>query len=460
MNKKKIALMLLGLGAIGLILTACGTQAAEPSTPVTVTQIVEVTKEVMVEPADPAEQAMEWLPTSLHGTTSGKAFWYSKENGGMETLTGIPYEELPCKGCHTLYNKVEDKKGQPRCESCHINDEYAPVQAIVKLPQFPDDGRSQGCLACHGRQRFEYGATKQRVDPNTGDPVPDPLTGQVMTEPLITDVHRSPAPYGKGLGFTCVNCHGTGDTHGDGNTYNSMFESPNTQCTDCHANEALSETPGHTIHGENMTCAACHAQTVVSCQGCHINGVISGLPEYPNARVIGWKFLIVNEEGKYALGNVMAAAYTNDTGEVQSFVAIGPYYDHSIGKPKTRDEKIALCASCHVSDIVKQYEETGAITISQWNDAEGKMVYPTKGVIPVPANYQEAFKLAFPVITNIDEVAEAWKSGTPQADVEKMTKWGLGKDTVDLWQMLFAKPLDKLPLQMPIEQIEALFPEQ
>ncbi|MEP0806769.1 MAG: hypothetical protein HRF47_14915 [Chloroflexota bacterium] len=465
MNKKKIALLLLGLGLMALALVACGTKSAEtppPPTPITVTKIVEVTKEVpvTVEPPDPAEQAMEWLPTSLHGTAAGKAYWYSKENGGMESLTGIPFDQLPCKSCHALYNKVEDKKGQPRCESCHINDKYAPVQAIVKLPQFPDDGRAQGCLSCHGRQRFEYGMTKARVDPNTGDPVLDPVTGQALTEPLITDVHRSPAPYGKGLGFTCVNCHGTGDTHGDGNSYNSLLESPNTQCTDCHAAEKLSDTPGHKIHGENMTCATCHAQTVVSCQGCHINGPISGLPEYPNARVIGWKFLIVNEEGKYDLGNVMAAAYTTDTGDVKSFVAIGPYYDHSISKPKTREEKIALCASCHASEVVKQYEETGLITISTWDEAAGKMVYPTKGVIPVVANYQETFKLAFPIITNMDEVVQAWKNGAPQAEVEKMTKWGLGKDTVDLWQMLFAKPLDKLPMQMLIEQIEAFFPAQ
>jgi hypothetical protein len=60
----------------------------------------------------------------------------------------------------------------------------------------------------------------------------------------------------------------------------------------------------------------------------------------------------------------------------------------------------------------------------------------------------------------MDEVVQAWKNGAPQAEVEKMTKWGLGKDTVDLWQMLFAKPLDKLPMQMLIEQIEAFFPAQ
>lgn len=459
MNKKQIVLVLLGLSAIGLILAACGTKTAEPPAPTTVTQIVEVTKEVVVtvEPPDPAEQAMEWLPTSLHGTTAGMGYFYAKENGGMENLTGVPYEDLPCKGCHTLYNKVEDKKGQPRCESCHINDKYAPPQAAVKLPQFPDDGRQQGCLSCHRRQGFEYTKTTVVLDEN-GQPVQDPVKGIPYEVPAITDVHRSAPPNGKGL--ACVNCHGVEQMHGDGTAYNNLFDSPNTQCTDCHATEKLSDTAGHKIHGENMTCAACHAQTVVSCQGCHINEVVQGGPEFPYQRVFGWKFLVVNNEGKYELGNMMTAMWTTDTGEVKSFVAMSPYYDHSIGKPKTREEKIALCASCHVNETVKTYQETGVIVISKWDEAQGKVVFPTKGVIPVPANYQEAFKIAFPVISNIDEVVQAWKDGKPATEVEKIAKWILGKEIVDLWQMNYAKPLDEMPLQMLIEQIEAFFPAE
>jgi hypothetical protein len=93
-------------------------------------------------------------------------------------------------------------------------------------------------------------------------------------------------------------------------------------------------------------------------------------------------------------------------------------------------------------------------------EAQGKVVFPTKGVIPVPPNYQEAFKIAFPVISNVDEVVQAWKDGKPATEVEKVAKWILGKEIVDLWQMNYAKPLDKMPLQMLIEQIEAFFPAQ
>ncbi|MFN3762529.1 MAG: hypothetical protein ACK4WK_04920, partial [Anaerolineae bacterium] len=310
---RKIAVVAIALGMFVLMaVVACRAPTPEIPTPVVMTRIVEVTREVVKEvpvaPPDPVQQAYEWLPTSLHGTTRGMGFWYSKENGGMETLTGIPYEKLPCQKCHTLYNKVEGKVGQPRCESCHINIGDATVQAMVKLPQFPDDGRAQGCLSCHGRQRFEWGATKPRLDAN-GQPVKDPVTGNPMTEPVVTDVHRNPPPYGKGIGLTCVNCHGIGDTHGDGNTYRSLLESPNAQCTDCHATDTLSQTSGHTTHLQKVTCESCHAQTVISCVGCHLNGPLSGLPEYPHARVTGWKFLLMNDEGKYDLGNMMIAAY-------------------------------------------------------------------------------------------------------------------------------------------------------
>lgn len=268
----------------------------------------------------------------------------------------------------------------------------------------------------------------------------------------------SPPPNGKGL--TCVNCHGIAQTHGDGTPYKNQYDSPNTLCTDCHAAETLSQTLGHAIHGQNMTCAACHAQTVVSCQGCHLNAVVAGAPEFPNARVFGWKFLVVNNDGKYELGNVMTAVWTTEKNEVKTHVAVAPYYDHSIGKPKTREDKIKLCASCHNNANIAAYTETGSIVISKW-DAEGnKMAYPTKGVVPIPADYKTALKVAFPVISNIDEVVQAVKDGKPPAEVEKVAKWALGKEGADQWQLNYCKPLDKMPKQFTQEQLEGMFPKE
>lgn len=466
---KKCIPLIVAMILITAMLAACQTapQVVEVTKEVVVTKEVPVTKEVIVTkevpvekivevtPPPPWELAEQYLPGSLHGTTAGMGYFYSKENGGMELLTGVPYEELPCKNCHTSYNKAEGLVGQNRCESCHINQKYAPPQASVNLPGFPNDGRAYGCLSCHRRQGFEYTKTTVVLDEN-GNPVMDPVKGIPYEVPAIVDVHRSPPPNGKGL--TCVNCHGTEQTHGDGNTYNNLFDSPNTQCSDCHKVEALSQTPGHTIHGKNVTCAACHAQTVVSCQGCHLNEVKAGGPEFPNQRVFGWKFLVVNNEGKIDLGNIMTAMWTTDTGEVKTFVAISPYYDHSISVPRTPEQKRAACLSCHDSPAVKAYNETGKIVISQWDEAAGKMVYPTKGVVPVPADYQTAFEIAFPVISNIEEVVAAWKDGKPAAEVEKIAKWILGKIGVDLWQMNYAKPLEKMPPPLDPALLDSFYP--
>jgi hypothetical protein len=45
---------------------------------------------------------------SLHYTAKGMAYWYDKTNGGLETLTGIPYSKLPCSHCHVS-----------SCDTCH-----------------------------------------------------------------------------------------------------------------------------------------------------------------------------------------------------------------------------------------------------------------------------------------------------------------------------------------------------
>ncbi|MGB7062623.1 MAG: hypothetical protein WBF13_09790, partial [Candidatus Zixiibacteriota bacterium] len=46
--------------------------------------------------------------SSLHYTAEGMRYWYDKENGGFESVCGIPYDELACKKCHT-----------PGCDVCH-----------------------------------------------------------------------------------------------------------------------------------------------------------------------------------------------------------------------------------------------------------------------------------------------------------------------------------------------------
>ncbi len=45
---------------------------------------------------------------SLHFTGSGMKYWYSKEQGGVEKIFDVPYDQLDCSNCH-------DKS----CDACH-----------------------------------------------------------------------------------------------------------------------------------------------------------------------------------------------------------------------------------------------------------------------------------------------------------------------------------------------------
>ena len=37
---------------------------------------------------------------SLHYTNRGLEHWYLAKNGGLERITGIPFEKLSCNNCH------------------------------------------------------------------------------------------------------------------------------------------------------------------------------------------------------------------------------------------------------------------------------------------------------------------------------------------------------------------------
>ncbi|MFZ5907055.1 MAG: hypothetical protein ACOYVJ_06550 [Nitrospirota bacterium] len=50
--------------------------------------------------------------SSLHYTANGMAYWYSKENGGLESVTGVPFSQLNCRDCHAteIVQKVLQRK--------------------------------------------------------------------------------------------------------------------------------------------------------------------------------------------------------------------------------------------------------------------------------------------------------------------------------------------------------------
>lgn len=358
--------------------------------------------------ASPAVAQMACLnfDTSLHATREGKAFWYSAENGGFEQFTNIPIEELGCLECHG----PTDADGNPYdhdvvfqmdCSDCHPGT-WFPVS-------------TDQCYGCHGRQ-----ATEVKLG--------------------LQDVHRT-------AGMVCWDCHTSEDMHGDGTEYVSMLEpgAIDADCENCHNDDAPAELQlpdGHPDpHGGKVHCAACHAQTVISCYNCHFESQVA--EHVKRAKQPLKDFVILANREKD--GKVYPMSFQSVTYDGNAFVAFGPFSPHTIM------EKGRGCPDCHANfggDIpaINEYNATGEIHFATW-DEDTKTLSHLKGIVPMPADYETSFKMDF--LTYTGDLAEPPHPGT---DWE-----GIGKNTWDGHQMFFASPLtveqmQKLGFQITVNQ--------
>jgi len=370
-NLKEPLVLIILLMGLALVASNCATPTPQviervvtKEVPVTVEVTKIVERVVVATPTPESASILNWAD-SLHATTGGMAYWYSAETGGFEQITNIPYDKLPCKKCHT-----------DECKDCHIRAGDAPPQ--------------KKCLTCHGRQAKEI-----------------KIEG-------IADLHRDE------YGLQCVNCHDEDESHGDGNAYHSMLEgSIKIKCIDCHPEPGNHRA--HKLHLETVDCSACHVKNVLTCYNCHFDSLVEKKEKIAYKPFFNWKFL-VKRNGKVHAANLMVLAYKG-----QTFVAIAPFYGHSIVRP----DPVKSCEECHDSPLVKEYREKGTMTITWWDKDEQAIKY-FQGVIPVPPDYEKAFKFAF--VTRDSE-----------------GNWVFLKDKVDIFQMLFAEPLEEMPVQFTIE---------
>jgi hypothetical protein len=263
--------------------------------------------------------------SSLHFTTRGMAYWYDEANGGLETLTGIPYDspKLDCVNCHVK-----------SCDVCH------KTVAGNKMSYSLEAAWNQDiCLNCHKRER-----TIMKIDKDANQP----------------DVHVSRQ-------MQCNDCHSGRDVHGDGKEYNSMKQpgAIDAKCENCHSE--LPESTSHKIHGEKLECKACHVRHVVSCQNCHFETVITERKRV-DIKVSGWVFLM-NYDGKVTSANTQTFVAPGN----KTFMIFAPQNSHSIMREGRK------CADCHSSDIVKQVQN-GKVKLT-W--LENNELRNLKGVIPV-----------------------------------------------------------------------------
>ena len=270
---------------------------------------------------------------SLHYTASGMGFWYSQSNGGLETVTGIPYEQLPCQNCHVA-----------SCSRCHLTSTGDGVEYSTAVARQQDK-----CLECHAREGSVLKIDKQS---NT------------------VDVHFA-------RGMACMDCHTARDLHGDGKVYVSMKTTGamETSCEKCHTAKM---TRSHTIHQGKVDCKACHERHVLSCTNCHFETQVKegkrvAIP------VSGWLFLM-NLNGKVTSANMQSFVAAGN----KTFLMFAPQHSHSVMN-KGRE-----CSECHATQIVRDVQN-GTVTLTWLQD--GKL-QNLKGVIPVAedVNWEMAYQ--------------------------------------------------------------------
>lgn len=273
----------------------------------------------------------EYYATSLHVTGQGKqTFYNAKPHGGLEAFNGVSYQDLNCKTCH-----MPEYTGG--CASCHESDN-------PQLGATVDASLSGACGKCHSRQGAEAS--------------------------FYSDAHRD-------AGMGCMECHTMGDVHGDGTTYASMLEDGaiDSKCEQCHT--TVENHLFHSAHQDDMDCAVCHTQSVVTCYNCHFETEIQAKKKVAYSKFRDWNFL-VNRNGKIHLANFQSVKHGDAT-----VIGMAPFYAHTISR-----NAVTACGDCHSNSAVDKWFRDGAIDVVTWDAAKNKLNHRT-GFIPVPPNFDQ-----------------------------------------------------------------------
>lgn len=333
----------------------------------------------------------QWtFQSSLHKLRSGLGFAYNKENGGMENITNIPYEQLACKQCHSateLYangSPINPDTYTPICVDCHNFQNGVTVS-------------EDACLNCHQKQKRER----------------ELYAGM--------DVHLNE-------GLTCTSCHTKEELHGDdGIEYSSLKEpgAVKAKCENCHTQ--LGNNGSHNRHLGKVDCAACHAVSVYSCGGCHFETYTSSGNQRFNNEFKDYR-LLVKKDGLVKLGALVTQSYNGKTNYM-----ISSTHSHIIKR------NAISCSDCHrgmgqINVAIKEYNDTGSITLAKWN-AGTKKTEILNAVIPIPGDWRQSLK--------IDHVTYTGDSSVFPTDP---ALWEYLKSETDNAHLYFAEPLDSSTL--------------
>jgi hypothetical protein len=346
--------------------------------------------------------------TSLHVTRSGKNYFYGADTAltgapapGFESLTNVPIDHpnVACTQCHPgdgLDANGEEYPSpyQPGCVDCH-----ATKTAGMPVAE-------ESCYGCHGRQKTE------------------------AMKLAFTDVHRS-----GDNPLKCWDCHSKAELHGDdGVEYSSMLEpgAIKVTCEQCHNTDAgtLPDHSSYDPHGDALHCAACHTQSVISCYNCHFESQVESHLKRAKQPIKDFVILVNRDkDGKVGTASFQSLTYKGD-----SWVAFAPYHAHTITSEGRK------CADCHANlggsiDAIDDYNQDGIIKFASWNANDSTLSW-TKGVVPLPADYERSFRMDFITYDgNVDDPVGPSKNWS-----------AIGEDTWDGHQLFFATPMTKIQM--------------
>jgi hypothetical protein len=175
-----------------------------------------------------------------------------------------------------------------------------------------------------------------------------------------------------------------------------------------------------------IDCSTCHMTSVITCYNCHFDNEADASgnilhAKFASAKFGGpgekaWRFLVnrvIDTAGttkifpgsmQSLMADVTAANLPGEDNQGATFVAIGPYYSHSIQK------NAITCEDCHASAAMQQYVDEGQIDVVKWKPESGVEVTPAnlgtqgwqgpKGVIPVPPDAATALNFDFVDLVN------------------------------------------------------------
>jgi hypothetical protein len=267
---------------------------------------------------------------SLHSSSRGLMYWYAKENGGLERITGIPFTQLACNNCHVR-----------SCDTCHAEGD------AKKMSYSTATARSEAaCSKCHDMKSRKAALR----NPNSPD----------------SDVH-----FAKGM--KCMQCHTAREVHGDGIEYTSLHApgAMDARCENCHPSVKCA---AGRIHGGKLDCNACHARDVNSCYNCHFDTKINDKKSV--SLPLKDTVFLVNHNGKVTTGVIHTLIYQNRT-----LIIFAPAFSHSITR------KARQCDECHGASIPTQMQ-AGTLKLVTW---DGKELKTPGGIVPVLDGYNWNF---------------------------------------------------------------------